>query len=94
MQRQLGLFSSIQGALSCPTALTDHSTTAEIEGTDDKIIVGAKYGYALWTRETGKLEYIKKVWDERDGPDKHKRYFVFVYTDQQRYAYLYQDAYE
>lgn len=25
-------------------------------------------------RNTKKLEYIKKVWDERDGPGKDERY--------------------
>ena len=49
------------------------STTAEIDGVDDQIIVGAKCGYALMQRSTGKLEYIKKVWDERDGAGKEQR---------------------
>ena len=53
--------------------VTCHSTTAEIEGTEDKIIVGAKYGYALWTRANGKLEYIKRIWDDCDGSDKENR---------------------
>lgn len=51
-----------------------NSITAHIEGTDDELIVGAKLGYAIFTRSSGKLEYIRKVWDERDGPGKAERY--------------------
>ena len=57
------------------------SSTAEIEGTEDKVIVGAKYGYALLTRSNGELEYIKKVWDERDGPGKAERYCPTICSD-------------
>ncbi|KAL8918241.1 MAG: hypothetical protein Q9208_007469 [Pyrenodesmia sp. 3 TL-2023] len=49
------------------------STTARVEGTEDKLIVGAKLGYAYFERSSGKLEYVKKVWDERDGPGKAER---------------------
>lgn len=49
------------------------STTADIEGSDNEIIVGAKEGYAIMNRETKKLEYIKKVWEEQDGPGKNER---------------------
>lgn len=48
------------------------STTADIDGVDDEIIVGAKHGFALMQRSTGRLEYIKNVWDERDGPGKDR----------------------
>lgn len=50
------------------------STTAHIEGTEDELIVGAKLGYAYFKRSSGKLEYVKKVWEERDGPGKAERY--------------------
>jgi sugar lactone lactonase YvrE len=50
-----------------------NSVTADIEGVKGKIIVGAKYGYALMDRETGKLNYLKRIWDESDGPTKPKR---------------------
>lgn len=53
--------------------LIRRSTTAEIEGTEDEFIVGAKYGYAFLTRSNGKLEYIKHVWNEHEGPGKAKR---------------------
>ncbi|CAL8576772.1 rRNA-processing protein cgr1 [Xanthoria parietina] len=49
------------------------STTAHIEGTEDELIVGAKKGYAYYKRSSGKFEYIKKVWDESDGPGKEGR---------------------
>ncbi|KAI4250151.1 MAG: hypothetical protein L6R40_000323 [Gallowayella cf. fulva] len=49
------------------------STTAHIEGTEDELIVGAKLGYAIFTRSSEKLEYIKKVWIESDGPGKEER---------------------
>jgi hypothetical protein len=35
--------------------------------------VGAKYGYALMNRKTKKLEYIKKVWEAKDGEGKGER---------------------
>ena len=36
--------------------------------------MGAKQGYAIVDQETKKLEYIKKVWEEHDGPGKEERY--------------------
>lgn len=53
--------------------LTSDSTTAHIEGTDNELIVGAKLGYAIFNKSSKKLEYIKKIWDERDGPGKEER---------------------
>lgn len=50
------------------------NSTAEIEGVEDEVIVGAKLGYAIMYRSTGKLEYIKKIWGESDRPGKAKRY--------------------
>ncbi len=38
------------------------------------MIVGAKHGFAIMNRNTKKLEYIKKVWEDRDGPGKDERY--------------------
>lgn len=40
---------------------------------NNEIVVGAKQGYAIMNWETKKLEYIKKVWEERDGPGKEER---------------------
>ncbi|KAL6716438.1 rRNA-processing protein cgr1 [Lecanora helva] len=49
------------------------STTADIEGDGDKIIVGAKNGFAFMDRKTKKLDYINKVWGEKDGLGKDER---------------------
>ncbi|KAL8730856.1 MAG: hypothetical protein Q9166_003783 [cf. Caloplaca sp. 2 TL-2023] len=49
------------------------STTAHIEGTEDELIVGAKLGFAIFNWKSQKLEYIKKVWNESDGPGKGER---------------------
>lgn len=54
----------------------EHSTTADIEGNEDEIVVGAKHGYAIMNRKTKKLEYITKVWEKSDGEGKDKRYAV------------------
>ena len=42
------------------------SITADIEGREDEIIVGAKLGYAIFNKKTNELRYIKTVW----GGDK------------------------
>ena len=49
------------------------STSADIEHADDEIIVGAKLGYATLNRKTHHLTYVKKLWDDRDGPGKAER---------------------
>ncbi|KAI9733076.1 MAG: hypothetical protein M1834_003622 [Cirrosporium novae-zelandiae] len=41
-------------------------TTADIDGDKDNIIVGAKYGFALLDKKTGKLEYVAKLWNDTD----------------------------
>ena len=56
-----------------------HSVTADIEGSSDEIIIGAKYGFATLNRKTGKFENLQKLWDERDGPGKEER-FVSTFT--------------
>ncbi|KAL2216747.1 regucalcin like protein [Thermoascus aurantiacus ATCC 26904] len=40
---------------------------------NDKIIVGAKHGFATVDLNTGELSYIRKVWNEQDGPGKEER---------------------
>lgn len=40
--------------------------------------MGAKHGYAIMDKKSKKLEYIKKVWDERDGPGKNDRSALFI----------------
>ena len=49
------------------------STSADIVGNDDEIIVGAKYGFATLNRKTSKLRYIKKLWTDQDGQGKAER---------------------
>lgn len=51
-----------------------NSVTADIEGSE-LIAVGAKHGYATVDRQTGELNYIKKMWnDEQDGQGREERY--------------------
>lgn len=60
------------------------SVTANVEkrgdANDDKIIVGAKYGFATVDLKTGELSYIHQVWNEQDGPGKEERYGEAVLT--------------
>ncbi len=35
--------------------------------------MGAKYGFAIMNRKTKKLDYIKRVWEIKDGPGKDER---------------------
>lgn len=48
---------------------------------DDQIIVGAKYGYAIMERSSGRLRYIKKIWDQRDGFGKAERFHRLTSSD-------------
>lgn len=38
--------------------------TADIAGTDDEFVCGAKRGYATFNKKSGQLSYIKKFWDD------------------------------
>ena len=40
--------------------------TAVIEGNDDEIIFGGKYGYGIFTRKTGETRWIKKFWTDEE----------------------------
>lgn len=50
------------------------SVTANIadasESNADQLVVAAKHGFARLDRTTGKLSYIREVWDEQDAPGK------------------------
>ena len=46
--------------------------TADIEGSDDIILAGAKDGITKFNLTNGKHEYIAKFWADED-PDKAKR---------------------
>lgn len=50
------------------------SITADIEGSEQDLIVGAKHGYAILNRHTGQINDLKNFWDERDGPGKEERW--------------------
>lgn len=49
------------------------SVTADIDRSQDEIIVGAKLGYAVLHRKTAKLTYVKKLWDDKDGLHRAER---------------------
>ena len=36
----------------------------------DELIVAAKRGFARLNRSTGKLNYLREVWTEEDGPGR------------------------
>ena len=55
----------------CGKLTARHSVTADIEGTDDEYIVGAKAGYAIVNKQTGELRYIKKYWDDQEKEDRY-----------------------
>ena len=61
--------------------LRPNSTTADIQGSDDEIVVGAKGGYAILNRKTGGIDYLKKLWTADEGAEKEKR---SVYSDSLR----------
>ena len=44
----------------------------------DHIIVAAKHGYALVNRTTGQMSYLRKVWDDQEGPEKAERFVCLV----------------
>ena len=46
--------------------------TADIEGSDEVILAGAKDGVTRFNVNSAKHEYIAKFWNEKDGPDKTK----------------------
>jgi hypothetical protein len=47
--------------------------TADIEGRDDIILTGAKDGVTKFDLETGKHEYVTKLWAEGEGAEKVRR---------------------
>ena len=50
-----------------------NSVTANLDSSEEQLVVGAKYGYATLDLGSGKTTYIKKVWTEADGPGKEER---------------------
>ena len=45
------------------------STTADIDGNDEEFIFGGKSGYGIMHRDTGKVRWVKMMWDEADRKD-------------------------
>jgi sugar lactone lactonase YvrE len=48
--------------------------TADIEGSDEVILAGAKDGITKFNVNSARHEYVAKFWNEDDGPDKAKEY--------------------
>lgn len=50
--------------------------TADLEGSDEQVAFGGKHGYGLLSRKTGRYEYIKKFWNDKEvsqGKEKRMR---------------------
>ena len=39
--------------------------------------MGAKHGYAILNRNTGRHEYLKRLWNEKDEPGKEERFVYY-----------------
>lgn len=50
--------------------------TADIEGSDEVILAGAKDGITKFNITTAKHEYVAKYWNEHDGANKVQEYLV------------------
>ena len=48
--------------------------TADIEGSAEVILAGAKDGITKFNVQSARHEYVAKFWKEDDGPDKAKEY--------------------
>jgi hypothetical protein len=48
--------------------------TADIEGSAEVILAGAKDGITKFNVQNASHEYVAKFWNENDGPDKAKEY--------------------
>ncbi|KAK3711698.1 rRNA-processing protein cgr1 [Vermiconidia calcicola] len=44
-------------------------TTADIDGNDDEFVFGGKLGYGIMHRDTGKIRWIKKMWNDDERKD-------------------------
>lgn len=50
------------------------SITADIEGSETRSYCGEpSMDMRILNRDTGQINYLKKVWDESDGPGKGER---------------------
>lgn len=48
--------------------------TADIEGSDEVILAGAKDGITKFNVKSARHEYVARFWNEDDGPNKAKEY--------------------
>jgi hypothetical protein len=51
--------------------------TADIEGSAEVILAGAKDGITKFNVKSATHEYVAKFWNEDDGPKKAKEYVCF-----------------
>lgn len=74
-QKKLHIVDLAKGPKSLRTMDTGMAVgvTADIEGRDDIILTGAKDGVTKFSLETGKHEYITKLWTESEGAEKVRR---------------------
>ncbi|KAJ5130323.1 uncharacterized protein N7515_006362 [Penicillium bovifimosum] len=82
-----------KGAESLSVVDTEEAVgvTANVQGSESQLIVGAKQGFARLDRTTGKLSYIRKVWEDEgqvermrfnDGAvDSHGRFWAGAMND-------------
>lgn len=50
-------------------------TTADILGDDENFVFGGKAGYGIFDRNTAKVKYIKKYWeDDPNQAEKEKKF--------------------
>ena len=76
MGEKLYILDLAKGPTSLRTIDTGISigVTADIEGSDEVILAGAKDGITKFNVQRGQHEYLAKFWNEGDGPDKAKEY--------------------
>ncbi len=48
--------------------------TADIQDEDEIILAGAKNGITRFNTKTSQHQHVAKFWNEKDGPDKEKKY--------------------
>ena len=80
MGEKLHIVDLAKGPSSLRTVETGISigVTADIEGSDEVILAGAKDGITKFNIQTAKHEYLAEFWNESDGPDKAKKYISEV----------------
>lgn len=82
-QKKLHIVDLAKGPESLRTIDTGMTVgvTADIKGRDDIILTGAKDGVTEFNLETGKHEYVTKLWAKTDGPEKVRRSVEHISCD-------------